>query len=136
MSDTAPDFTRLPDLGSRALGGSVVFANDDLFAEKENLITPGPAGFAAERYGPRGKVYDGWETRRRREPGHDHAIIRLGVPGLVHGVVVDTAHWTVDAAATAARREEIRRARHWDVVPKVQWHDPPRPEQKKVQAAE
>ncbi|HEY1640510.1 MAG TPA: allantoicase [Streptosporangiaceae bacterium] len=91
MSDRAPDFTRLPDLASRALGGSVVFANDDLFAEKENLIKPEPAGFAAEQFGPRGKVYDGWETRRRREPGHDHAIIRLGVPGLVHGVVVDTA---------------------------------------------
>ncbi len=46
--------------------------------------------FAAGEFGPQGKVYDGWETRRRREPGHDHAIVRLGVPGVVHGVVVDT----------------------------------------------
>jgi allantoicase len=36
-------------------------------------------------------VYDGWETRRRREPGHDWAIVRLGLPGVVRGVVVDTA---------------------------------------------
>jgi allantoicase len=86
-----PAFTGLPDLAGRLLGGSVVFANDDLFAEKENLIKPGPAEFADQAFGPRGKVYDGWETRRRREAGHDHAIIRLGVPGLVHGVVVDTA---------------------------------------------
>lgn len=84
-------FTGLPDLASRRLGGSAVYANDELFAEKENLIKPGPAVFAEGDFGNKGKVYDGWETRRRREPGHDHAIIRLGCPGIVHGVVVDTA---------------------------------------------
>jgi allantoicase len=88
---TAPDFTALPDLASRPLGGSVVFASDELFAEKENLIKPEPPSFAPEAFGVRGKVYDGWETRRHRAPGHDHAIVRLGVPGLVHGVVVDTS---------------------------------------------
>jgi allantoicase len=88
---TAPDFTALPDLASRPLGGSVVFASDELFAEKENLIKPEPPSFAPQAFGVRGKVYDGWETRRHRAPGHDHAIIRLGVPGQVHGVVVDTS---------------------------------------------
>jgi allantoicase len=86
-----PGFTALPDLASRALGGSVVAANDELFAAKENLINPALPAFTTGEYGPKGKVYDGWETRRRREPGHDHAIIRLGVPGIVRGVVVDTA---------------------------------------------
>jgi allantoicase len=89
-----PDFAALADLASRQLGGSVVFANDELFAEKENLITPAPPVFAAGEFGHKGKVYDGWETRRRREPGHDHAIVRLGVPGIVHGVIVDTAFFT------------------------------------------
>jgi N-methylhydantoinase B len=51
-----------------------------------------------------------------------------------YGVIVDTARWTVDAAATAKRREEIRRARGWDVVPKVQWRDPTKPIQKSVAA--
>jgi allantoicase len=88
---TAPDFTALPDLVSRPLGGSVVFASDELFAEKENLIKPEPPSYAPEAFGVRGKVYDGWETRRHRAPHHDHAIVRLGVPGLVHGVVVDTS---------------------------------------------
>ena len=69
----------------------MVFANDELFAEKENLIKPAPPVFAAGEFGHKGKVYDGWETRRRREPGNDHAIVRLGVPGIVHGVIVDTA---------------------------------------------
>ncbi|MFE9322056.1 allantoicase [Nocardia sp. NPDC052278] len=92
MTDqSAPAFTRLPDLASRALAGSVVYANDELFAERENLIRPGRAVFSTEDFGHKGKTYDGWETRRRRETGNDYAVVRLGVPGRVHGVVVDTS---------------------------------------------
>jgi allantoicase len=88
------DFADLPDVASRALGGSVVHANDELFAARENLVTPGPPVFDPAAFGPRGKVYDGWETRRRRQPGNDFAIVRLGVRAVVEGVVVDTAHFT------------------------------------------
>ncbi|WP_329407467.1 allantoicase [Nocardia vinacea] len=92
MTDqSAPAFTRLPDLASRALAGSVVYANDELFAERENLIRPGRAIFSTEDFGHKGKTYDGWETRRRRETGNDYAVVRLGVPGRVHGVVIDTS---------------------------------------------
>jgi allantoicase len=94
---TAPDpvpFTELPDLAVRTLGGSVVYANDELYAERENLITAAPAVFAPATFGLKGQVYDGWETRRRREPGHDHAIVRLGAAGIIHGVVVDTSFFT------------------------------------------
>jgi allantoicase len=87
----SPDFAALPDLASRRLGGSVMYATDELFAAKENLIRPEPPVFAAGEFGAKGKIYDGWESRRRREPGNDHAIIRLGVPGVVHGVAVDTS---------------------------------------------
>lgn len=90
----APDFADLPDLASRRLGGSVVAATDELFAERENLIKPEPATYAPSTFGHKGQVYDGWETRRRRTPGHDHAIVRLGAPGVVRGVVVDTAFFT------------------------------------------
>jgi allantoicase len=80
------------DLASRALGGSVLAANDDTFAEKENLIKAAAPTFTPHTLGPRGQVYDGWETRRRRVPGGaDWVIVRLGVPGLVRRVVVDTA---------------------------------------------
>ena len=103
----ADDFSVLPDLASRLLGGSVVHADDDFFAARENLVSPGPAVHDPTAFGLRGKVYDGWETRRRREPGDDRAVIRLGVPGVVEGVVVDTAWFTgnfpphVSVAATA-----------------------------------
>lgn len=87
------DFTRLPDLASRRFGGSVVLATDEFFAAKENLIKPEPPTFTPGTFGPKGQVYDGWETRRHRAPDHDHAIVRLGLPGVARGVVVDTAHF-------------------------------------------
>ena len=84
-------FRRYPDLARRDVGGAVVSANDEAFAARQNLLTPGPAVFDPSTFGPDGKVYDGWETRRRREAGQDHVIVRLGTPGVVHGIDVDTA---------------------------------------------
>ncbi|HET6634567.1 MAG TPA: allantoicase [Streptomyces sp.] len=96
-------FTHLTDLADRRLGAAVVAANDEFFAERENLLKPEPAVFDPEHFGHKGKIMDGWETRRRRgtsaaEPhpaaeDHDWALIRLGAPGVVRGVVVDTAHF-------------------------------------------
>jgi allantoicase len=86
-----------PDLAVRTFGGAVVWANDEAFAGRENLVNPGPATFAPRTFGAKGQVYDGWETRRRRphhEGDHDEAIVRLGAPGVVRAVVVDTSHFT------------------------------------------
>jgi allantoicase len=90
---TSSDWARLPDLAGRALGGAVVAASDEFFAAKENLVRPEPAEPRTE-FGHKGKEYDGWETRRRRTPGHDWAVVRLGAPGIVAGVVVDTAFFS------------------------------------------
>ena len=84
-------FTELVDVAAERLGGAVLLANDEFFAPKENLLKAGEAGLARGRVHRRGKWMDGWETRRRRTPGHDWCIVRLGVPGVVHGVVVDTS---------------------------------------------
>lgn len=88
------DWTMLPDLASRRVGGSVVWANDELFAERENLIRAAEPVFQPATFGHKGQIYDGWETRRRREAGDDMAVVRLGLPGVVRGVVVDTAFFT------------------------------------------
>lgn len=87
-------FTDLPDLAAPRLGGAVIAANDDFFAPKEGLIKPGAPEWREGAYTERGKWMDGWETRRRRQPGHDWAILRLGVPGIVRGVVIDTSFYT------------------------------------------
>jgi allantoicase len=89
-----PDFTDLIDLASERLGGAVLAANDEFFAPKEGLLKPGAAEWREGAYTERGKWMDGWETRRRRSPGEDWAIIRLGAPGTVRGVVIDTSFFT------------------------------------------
>jgi allantoicase len=88
------DFTDLVDLASERLGGTVLSATDDFFAPKENLLKPGPAIFLPGKYVDTGKWMDGWETRRHRAPDHDWCVIRLGAPGIIRGIVVDTAHFT------------------------------------------
>jgi allantoicase len=85
------DFEQLVDLASARLGGTVIAANDDFFAEKENLVKDEAPIWIEGKYTDRGKWMDGWESRRRRTPGHDWAVLKLGVPGVVRGVVVDTA---------------------------------------------
>jgi allantoicase len=94
--------TDMTDLASRALGGTVVATNDEFFAAADNLLVPAPPTFTPQTFGPKGQVYDGWETRRRREPGSDHAIVRLGAAGVVHVVVVDTAFFTGNYPPSAA----------------------------------
>jgi allantoicase len=87
------DWSRLPDLVSRRLGGAVLAVSDEFFAEPENLIRPEVPEFRPHTFTNKGQEYDGWETRRsrRRPADHDWVIIRLGVPGIVRAVVVDTA---------------------------------------------
>ena len=85
------DFIQLTDLASACLGGVVLIANDEFFAPKENLLKPEKPAWREHEYTDRGKWMDGWETRRRRTPGHDWCILRLGVPGILRGVVVDTS---------------------------------------------
>ena len=82
------------DLASRALGGSVRWVSDEFFAPCEALIQPWAPLHDMLEFGPHGKIYDGWETRRRRTPGYDWAIVALGIPGTLHEIVVDTAWFT------------------------------------------
>ncbi len=89
------DFTELIDLASETLGGAVLYANDEFFAPKENLLKPKAPVFIEGKYTDLGKWMDGWETRRRRSPrlneNFDWCVVRLGLPGVIRGVVVDTS---------------------------------------------
>jgi allantoicase len=87
------DFLRYPNLAAERFGARAVVANDEFFAAKENLLRGSEPVFEKGVYGDHGQVMDGWETRRRRGPGNDWCVIELGAPGIVHGVVVDTAHF-------------------------------------------
>ena len=86
----SPSFTQLTDLAAERLGGKVLFATDDFFAEKENLLKPGRGIFIPDKYTDRGKWMDGWESRRKRTPGHDWAVIQLATSGRITGFDIDT----------------------------------------------
>jgi allantoicase len=86
-------FTELVDLAAERLGGAAILANDEFFAPKENLLRAAAPEWREGVYTDRGKWMDGWETRRRRTPGHDWCIVRLGLPGVVRGVVIDTSYF-------------------------------------------
>ena len=98
----AAAFSGFIDLASARLGGRALMANDEFFAEKENLLKPARAIFLPDEYTERGKWMDGWETRRRRTPGHDWCIIQLGVPGSLRGFDIDTAHFLGNNPAYAS----------------------------------
>jgi allantoicase len=87
-------FTALADLASARVGGRAIATNDDFFAAKSNLVKPEPAIFIPGKFTARGKWMDGWESRRRRTPGHDWCVVELGMRGVIRGVNVDTSHFT------------------------------------------
>ncbi|CAK6978581.1 allantoicase [Scomber scombrus] len=89
-----PNFLQFNDLACEAVGGKVIFASDEWFAPAANLLKREPPQFIASAFTEFGKWMDGWETRRKRIPGHDWCIIQLGVPGLIYGFDVDTSFFT------------------------------------------
>jgi allantoicase len=92
-------FAELLDLASARLGGLPLASSDDFFAEKENLLKPEPAEFVVGAYTDRGKWMDGWESRRNRDPAKDcdWVVVRLGLPGKIHGVDIDTSYFVGNA---------------------------------------
>jgi allantoicase len=92
--DSTPAFTHLADLALARTGGRALAVSDDFFAPKSNLVKPEPAVFIPGKYTSRGKWMDGWESRRRRTPGHDWCVVQLGMRGRVRGVDVDTSFFT------------------------------------------
>lgn len=86
-------FTGMVDLACETVGGRALLASDDFFASMHNLVKAPAAHFDPTTYTDRGKEMDGWESRRRRTPGHDWCIVQLGVPGTIRAVDIDTAHF-------------------------------------------
>ena len=100
MSNTDPSAT-LPwfaengvNLASPKLGATVLHATDEFFASKERLIKDADPVFIPDKYDDNGKWMDGWESRRRRVPGHDHCVLRLEARGIIDGVDINTSHFT------------------------------------------
>jgi len=129
MTDTGgvAAFAGLVDLLAEDLGGHALLTSDDWFASKDNLVKPGRGVFDPNAYTDTGKLMDGWESRRRRSPGHDWCILKLGVPGVIEGVDIDTNHFlgnhapyaTLDAACVPEGTTEASLRDHVDWTPIV-----------------
>ena len=122
MSEHA--FTEMTDLASEKLGGKAVSCSDDFFAEKENLLKPGRGIFIPDKYTDRGKWMDGWESRRKRSPGHDWCIVGLAATGKIYGVDIDTNHFlgnhpphaSIDAVYLPGASEKHLEEAHWKEI--------------------
>ena len=121
----SPAFSQLTDLAAERLGGKVLFATDDFFAEKENLLKPGRGIFITDKYTDRGKWMDGWESRRKRIPGHDWAIIQLATPGRITGFDIDTNFFLGNhpphASVEAVNLKDSSAIKDWDKD--VEWKE-------------
>src|SRR5215207_6640728 len=118
---TAPQFVQYTDLASERMGGRVLYATDDFFAEKENLIKPGRGIFIADKYTDRGKWMDGWELRRKRTPGHVWCVVQLAAPGRIFGFDIDTHFFLGNHPPFAS----IEGAHLLEDAPVADWDTPP-----------
>jgi allantoicase len=95
LDPNAPEFTRrFVNLADARLGARALTASDDFFAPRERMLNPEPAVFIPGKYDDNGKWMDGWESRRKRTGGYDWCIVRLARAGVVHGIDLDTSHFT------------------------------------------
>jgi allantoicase len=114
--DVAPDWTRLRargdvDLAAAEHGGLVIACSDMFYGSRHNLIMPGDATHMG----------DGWETKRRRGPGHDWTVIRLGARGIVRRVEIDTRHFKGNApgACSLEGTADLDHDQWRDLLPRI-----------------
>jgi len=128
MSVTRISFSDLVDLASERVGGKALVTSDDFFAPKENLLKSSAPIFIPDKYTEVGKWMDGWESRRKRVPGYDWCLVRLGLAGVIRGVVVDTSHFlgnypeycSIEGAELGEGGEPGPNASQWrEILPKM-----------------
>jgi allantoicase len=96
------------------LGAEALFATDDFFAPMARMLNPSPPEWRAGVYDDNGKWMDGWESRRRRDQGHDYCIVKLAAPCTLASLEIDTQYFTgnyppyasVQACRTASAPDE------------------------------
>ncbi len=88
------DFLKYINLADARLGSKAIYVTDDWFADVNRMLQPEAPVWKEGVFDDNGKWMDGWESRRKRFEGYDYTIIRLGVPGVIKGVDIDTCHFT------------------------------------------
>lgn len=115
---------RAVDLANPRLGAKALYASDDFFAEVSRMLNPEPAQFVPGKFDLNGKWMDGWESRRKRVAGHDWALVKLGVKGIIRGFDVDTSHFvgnhppavSIEATVSDSDDVEALKAARWTEI--------------------
>jgi len=99
MTSTVPQpyaelIARHINVADARLGAVGLSANDEFFAPLTRMLAASEPEWRAGVYDAHGKWMDGWETRRRRTPGHDHCIVRLAGPCTLALLDLDTRYFT------------------------------------------
>jgi len=92
----------LINLADDSLGAQALWVSDEFFAAKERMLRPTEPVFRAGTFDDHGQWMDGWETRRRRGPGHDSCVVRLAYSGMIKLIDIDTRHFTGNYPAQAS----------------------------------
>lgn len=113
------------NLADARIGSKAVFTTDDFFAPKERMLSHETPVFVTNKYDDNGKWMDGWESRRKRIPGHDFCVVRLGLPGIIKAIDIDTSHFTgnfppeASVEACWSDDERVENADWVEIVPKM-----------------
>jgi allantoicase len=119
MTDTEP-LKQYTNVADERLGAGALFATDEFFAAKERMLRPGEPEWRAGVYDAHGKWMDGWESRRRRDQGHDHCVVKLGAPATLAALDIDTRYFTGNYPPFASV-EACRMDGGGDPNPDTQW---------------
>ena len=84
----------LIDLAQSRLGSKIVFKTNEFFAPAKRIINPWPPIFKEGVFDKHGKWMDGWETKRKRGKGYDYLILKLGRPGRISKIDIDTSYFS------------------------------------------
>lgn len=96
-----PDIIKdLVNLAMPEAGAAILTVSDEFFAPAKRMLSTGEPVFIPDRFDEHGKWMDGWESRRRRTPGHDFCVIRI-CPGVIRAIEIDTSHFTGNYASAA-----------------------------------
>ena len=114
----------LIDLAQPRLGTKVIYKTDDFFASANRIISPTIPIFKDGVFDKHGKWMDGWESRRKRTIGHDYIILKLGKPGKISKIDVDTSHFNgnqpamISIEGALSKLNKINQLKWTSILPK------------------
>ena len=95
-------FKNTVNLAETKFGSKIIYKTDEFFGAANRILSSSKPVFKEGVYDKHGKWMDGWETRRKRKKGHDFLVIKLGRPGKIFNVDIDTSYFSGNQPSQAS----------------------------------